>query len=115
MNASTAALLTVDLPTARAAVLAVIQANPCCTGRELESRSKLRKLNARLSELERRDLIERAGERVCRVTGRFAETWRATGRPARAPTKHPTLAHRVALLEAELVALRLQLMRAVSP
>lgn len=107
-STSVRAFANVNFPSARQEVLSWVAKHPNHTGRELERLSGLRKLNARLSELERMDLIERGTPVRCGVTGELAASWTATGRPAR-PLKarqSSSLKARIAELEQAVAVLK---------
>lgn len=97
---SAAALLAVDLPAKRAEALRWVTAHPGRSARELERLSGLRKINARLSELEAQGVVEGRSYTTCSVTGRVATAWRPTGNAPR-PLPHKTTARqRIAALTA---------------
>lgn len=97
---SAAALRGVPLPTKRREALRWVELYPDCTARELERRSGLRKINARLSELERQGVVVAAGVRTCSVTGEAATMWRATGNAPHPLVRPLTSRERIQQLEA---------------
>ena len=103
---SSAALAAVNLPAKRAEALRWVTANPGCSARELERLSGLRKINARLSELEAQGVVEGAGLTTCGVTGRVATAWRPTGNAPRPLVRPLPAAQRVRQLEGEVQQLR---------
>ncbi len=109
---STVALLAVDLPAKRAEALRWVTLHPGKSARELERLSGLRKINARLSELEAQGVVEGTGYTTCSVTGRVATAWRPTGKAPRPFIRPPTSRERIEQLEAEVERLRLELAEA---
>lgn len=113
---SAAALRAANLPARRLEALRWVELHPDSTGRELERASRLRKINARLSELERQGVVAASGVRTCSVTGEAATTWRATGEAPRPLVRPPSARERIEALkaladrlEAENAALRAKL------
>lgn len=84
-------------------------AHPGRSARELERLSGLRKINARLSELEAQGVVEGAGYTTCSVTGMVATAWRPTGNAPRPLPRKVTARQRIEALEAEVARLRQQL------
>lgn len=103
---STAALLSVDLPAKRAEALRWVTLHPGRSARELERLSGLRKINARLSELEAQGVVEGTGFTECSVTGRVATAWRPTGNAPRPLVRRHSARQRVRQLEEEAQQLR---------
>ena len=103
---SSAALAAVNLPAKRAEALRWVQAYPGRSARELERLSGLRKINARLSELESQGVVEGGTLTTCGVTGRVATAWRPTGLPPRPLVRSVPAAQRVRQLEEEVQQLR---------
>lgn len=112
---SAAALLAVDLPARRAEALRWVVAHPGRSARELERLSGLRKINARLSELEAQGVVEGGGYTTCSVTGMVATAWRPTGSAPRPLPRKVTSRQRIQQLEAEVARLRQQLAEALAP
>lgn len=106
---SAAALLAVDLPAKRAEALRWVTLHPGRSARELERVSGLRKINARLSELEAQGVVEGAGYTTCSVTGMVATAWRPTGKAPRPLPRKVTARQRIQQLEAEVARLREEL------
>lgn len=109
---SAAALLAVDLPAKRREALRWVTLYPGRSARELERVSGLRKINARLSELEAQGVVEGRGYTTCSVTGRVATAWRATGLAPKPLPRKVTAQQRIRQLEAEVVRLRTELAEA---
>lgn len=109
---SAAALLAVGLPTKRAEALRWVTAHPGCSARELERMSGLRKINARLSELEAQGVVEGSTFTTCSVTGHVATAWRPTGNAPRPLPRTVTARERVRQLEAEVERLQAELAEA---
>lgn len=103
---SSAALVAVDLPTKRREALRWVVLYPGRSARELERLSGLRKINARLSELESQGVVEGGTLTTCGVTGRVATAWRPTGLPPRPLVRPLPAAQRVRQLEGEVQQLR---------
>jgi len=103
---SSAALAAVNLPAKRAEALRWVTANPGRSARELERISGLRKINARLSELESQGVVEGGTLTTCGVTGRVATAWRPTGNAPRPLVRPLPAAQRVRQLEGEVQQLR---------
>lgn len=99
-GASAVALLAVDLPAKRAEALRWVTLYPGRSARELERVSGLRKINARLSELEAQGVVEGAGYTTCSVTGMVATAWRPTGNAPRPLPRKVTARQRIQQLEA---------------
>jgi hypothetical protein len=99
-DVSWAAFSAVNLPAKRAEALRWVTAHPGKSARELERLSGLRKINARLSELEAQGVLEGAGYTTCSVTGRVATAWRATGNAPRPLPRKVTAGERIQQLEA---------------
>lgn len=106
---SAVALLAVDLPAKRAEALRWVTAHPGRSARELERLSGLRKINARLSELEAQGVVEGTSYTTCSVTGRVATAWRPTGKAPRPLPHKVTARERILQLEAEVARLRAEL------
>jgi hypothetical protein len=96
----------VDLPTKRREALRWVVLYPGRSARELERLSGLRKINARLSELESQGVVEGGTLTTCGVTGRVATAWRPTGLPPRPLVRPLPAAQRVRQLEGEVQQLR---------
>lgn len=81
------------------------------TARELEEHSGERKINARLSELERKGLLVKSDYLVkCTVTGRMAHVWRERTHEDPSPTvRGMTWKERGLLLESEVARLKFAL------
>lgn len=109
---SATALLAVDLPAKRAEALRWVTAHPGCSARELERMSGLRKINARLSELEAQGVVEGSAFTTCSVTGHVATAWRPTGNAPRPLPRTVTARERVRQLEAEVERLQAELAEA---
>jgi hypothetical protein len=92
--------LAVDLPAKRAEALRWVTLYPGRSARELERVSGLRKINARLSELEAQGVVEGAGYTTCSVTGMVATAWRPTGNAPRPLPRKVTARQRIQQLEA---------------
>lgn len=99
-DVSWAAFSAVNLPARRAEALRWVTAHPGCSARELERLSGLRKINARLSELEAQGVVEGAGYTTCSVTGMVATAWRPTGNAPRPLPRKLTARQRIQQLEA---------------
>lgn len=84
-------------------------AHPGRSARELERLSGLRKINARLSELEAQGVVEGSTFTTCSVTGHVATAWRPTGNAPRPLPHKVTARQRIAALEAEVARLRAEL------
>jgi type II secretory pathway component PulM len=96
----------VDLPTKRREALRWVVLYPGRSARELERASGLRKINARLSELEAQGVVEGRGYTTCSVTGHTATAWRPTGLPPRPLVRRPTTLQRLRASENEVQQLR---------
>lgn len=103
---SAAALLSVDLPAKRREALRWVTLYPGRSARELERASGLRKINARLSELEAQGVVEGRGYTTCSVTGRVATAWKPTGLAPRPLVRKPTTLQRLKAAEIEVQQLR---------
>ena len=103
---SSAALAAVNLPAKRREALRWVALYPGRSARELERLSGLRKINARLSELEAQGVVEGRGYTTCSVTGRVATAWRPTGLPPRPLVRRPTTLQRLRTAENEVQQLR---------
>lgn len=81
------------------------------TARELEEHSGERKINARLSELERKGLLVKSDHlKACTVTGRNAHVWRIRTTEDPSPTERGlTWKERGLLLEGEVARLKFAL------
>lgn len=108
-DVSWAAFSAVDLPAKRAEALRWVTAHPGRSARELERLSGLRKINARLSELEAQGVVEGSTFTTCSVTGHVATAWRPTGNAPRPLPHKVTARQRIAALEAEVARLRAEL------
>lgn len=104
-----------DLPAKRREALRWVTLYPGRSARELERVSGLRKINARLSELEAQGVVEGRGYTTCSVTGRVATAWKPTGLAPRPLQKRPTAQQRIRLLEAEVRRLQAELAEARTP
>lgn len=103
---SSAALAAVNLPAKRAEALRWVEAYPGRSARELERVSGLRKINARLSELEAQGVVEGTTYTTCSVTGHVATAWRPTGQAARPLVRKATTLQRLKAAEIEVQQLR---------
>ena len=95
-----------DLPAKRREALRWVTLYPGRSARELERASGLRKINARLSELEAQGVIEGRGYTTCSVTGHTATAWRPTGLPPRPLVRRATTLQRLKAAENEVQQLR---------
>lgn len=90
----------VDLPAKRREALRWVELHPGRSARELERLSGLRKINARLSELEAQGVVEGRTFTTCSVTGHVATAWRPTGNAPRPLPRKVTARQRIEALEA---------------